>query len=86
MRKAVELLWDATSGWLPMPEASVEVGPWVFYPLFGLLVAAGVWKTTSEMRESYRAAQASGHGPLHLWVSIIMFVVIGAIGLWFIRS
>lgn len=86
MGPVLKVLWDAVSGWLPTPEARVEVGPWVFFPLFGLLVAAVAWQHAHEFRDAYRKAAARGEGRQHIWINVILFAVIGAIGLWFIRS
>ena len=69
-----------------MPEWSVQVAPWVFWPLFAVLVAAVVWAQFHEFRENHREAVAKGHGKLNLWVTIIMTVVIGGVGYWFITN
>lgn len=86
MRQLLEILWSAVSGWIPLPEWSMEVAPWVFYPLFGVLVIAAVWSQFHEFRERHREAVAQGNGKLNLWVTIIMTVVIGGIGYWFITG
>lgn len=80
------LLWEAVEGWIPWPESRVEAAPWVFYPLFTLLVAALIRKHTLEFREAYREALARGQGRAHLWGMVISLVIIGGLGFWFIRS
>lgn len=86
MGPVLKLLWDAVSGWIPLPEYRAEVAPWVFYPLFGLLVAALLFQTTKEMREEFRQAKARGQAKTHLWTTVILWILFATVGLWFIRS
>jgi hypothetical protein len=81
MATLLKLLLMAVAGWLPYPKWSVEVPPWVFYPLFALLVAASTHKNAREFHQEHRAARARGEGRHHLWTTVISLVVIGGLGL-----
>ena len=86
MRQLLEILWSAVSGWIPMPEWRMEVAPWVFWPMFIVLIALGAYAAFHEFRKTHREAVAQGQGKTNLWVPIIMTIGIGGIGYWFIRS
>lgn len=86
MGQLLKLLWDAVSGWIPLPEYRVEVAPWVFYPLFALLVAALLFQTTKEMREEFQQAKAQGQAKTYVWTTVILWILVATVGLWFIRS
>lgn len=86
MRQLLEILWSAVSGWIPFPEWTMQVAPWVFWPLFGVMVVAVAWSQFHELRENHREAVARGEGKSNLWVTLSMTIVIGGVGFWFITS
>lgn len=82
----LKLLWEAVEGWLPWPQGSIAVPPWLFYPLFGLWIMVKVRQGFLEFREERCWAVAHGLERQQLWAGVASLIIIGGFGWWFIQS
>ena len=70
----------------PLLQRPIALSPSIFYPLFGALVIVAAWMSIRQTQALHREAVAQGQGKLNLWLTIVATLVIGAVGLWFIRG
>ena len=65
---------------------SVAVPPFVFYPLFVLLIITVTWMSLRQTRELHREAVAREQGASNLWITLVFTVIIGVLGYCFVAT